>query len=280
MVTGGRWTGKTYANHPGVPQIIVRRSDADRVLFEINSGKHPVLEIGADNRWLPGPVKQYNVVADLPGTEKPDELVIVSGHFDSWNGPGSQGACDNGTGAMTAMEAARILSKVGAKPKRTIRFILWSGEEQGLYGSAGYVKRHPEELPKISAVLVDDGGTDYHGGFVGIESQKAIFETAFAPVVKAFPDMPMRFDTVEHPRHGSSDQDSFNDVGVPGFFTIESFNERYDPSNYRYLHHTQHDNLPEAIGPYLVDSSVDHEVVSYSLANLPTLLPRDTPPAP
>ncbi len=276
VVTGGRWTDKTYTSHPGVPQILVRKSDCDRVAFEITNGKHPVLEIAAENRWYPGPIKQYNVVADIPGTEKPDELVIVSGHFDSWNGPGSQGACDNGVGAMTAMEAARILSKVGAKPKRTIRFILWSGEEQGLFGSAGYVKRHPDELPKISAVLVDDGGTNYHGGFVGIAAQKDIMETAYAPVVKAFPDMPMVFDTREHmPRGGGSDHASFNAVGVPGFFTIET-----GRSNYTYLHHTQHDNLAEAIPEYLVQSSVDHAVVSYNLSCLPELLPRDTPPAP
>ena len=276
VVTGGRWGDKTYANHPGVPQIRVRKSDCDRVRFEIDNGKHPVLEIGADNRWYPGPVKQYNVVADLPGTEKPDEIVIVSGHFDSWNGPGSQGACDNGTGSMTAMEAARILTKVGAKPKRTIRFILWSGEEQGIYGSKGYVERHKDELPKISAVLVDDGGTNYHGGFVGLASQKEIFEAAYAPVVKAFPTMPMKFEVVEHmPRGGGSDHASFNAVGVPGFFTIET-----GRSNYNYLHHTQHDSLAEAIPEYLVQSSVDHAVVAFTLANLPDLLPRDTPPAP
>ena len=275
VVTGGRWTDKTYASHPGVPQILVRKTDGDRVAFEIANGKHPVLEIAADNRWYPGPVKQYNVVADIPGTERPDELVIVSGHFDSWNGPGSQGACDNGVGAMTAMEAARILSKVGAKPKRTIRFILWSGEEQGLYGSKGYVERHADELPKISAVLVDDGGTNYHGGFVGIAAQKDILEAAYAPVVRAFPDMPMVFETREHmPRGGGSDHASFNAVGVPGFFTIET-----GRSVYSYLHHTQHDNLAEAIPEYLVQSSVDHAVVSYSLACLPGLLPRDTPPA-
>ncbi len=276
VVTGGRWTGKTFASHPGVPQVTVRKSDCERVVFELTSGKKPILEIAADNRWIAGPVAQYNVVADIRGTEKPDEIVIVSGHFDSWNGPGSQGACDNGTGSMTAMEAARILSRVGAKPKRTIRFILWSGEEQGLFGSAGYVKRHPEELPKISAVLVDDGGTNYHGGFVGLASQKDIFESAFAPVVRAFPDMPMVFQTVEHmPRGGGSDHAPFNAVGVPGFFTIET-----GRSNYGYLHHTQHDDLSEAIPEYLVQSSVDHAVVSFTLANLPGLLPRDVPPAP
>ena len=273
VLTGGTWTGKTYADHPGVPQILVRKSEYDKIAYEIENRQRPVLEISADNRWYPGPVKQYNVVADLVGSEKPDEIVIVSGHFDSWNGPGSQGCCDNGTGSMTALEAARILTKVGAKPKRTIRFILWSGEEQGLYGSRGYVKNHPDELPKISAVIVDDGGTNYHGGFVGIAAQKAIMEAAFAPVAAAFPSMPMEFRTGERmPKGGGSDHASFNAVGVPGFFTLET-----GVSNYTYLHHTQHDNLSQAIPAYLVQSSVDHAVVAYSLANLPDLLPRDTP---
>lgn len=274
VITAGRWEGKTYENHPGVPQITVRKSDCDKIVSALNFDQKVALEIGADNRWQPGPVKQYNVVADLPGTEKPDEIVIVSGHFDSWNGPGSQGACDNGTGSMTAMEAARILTKIKAKPKRTIRFILWSGEEQGLYGSRAYVKKHADELPKISAVLVDDGGTNYHGGFVGIASQKEIMEAAFAPVARAFPEMPMAFRVASQmPKGGGSDHAPFNAVGVPGFFTIES-----GRSNYGYLHHTQHDNLSQAIPEYLVQSSVDHAVVAYNLACLPGLLPRDVSP--
>lgn len=272
-VTGGRWTGKTFESHPGVPQLTVRKSDCDQLLSCFSFNQTVKLAIGAENRWYPGPVKQFNVVADLPGTEKPDEMVIVSGHFDSWNGPGSQGATDNGTGAMTAMEAARILTKVKAKPKRTIRFILWSGEEQGLFGSTGYVKNHAAELPKVSAVLVDDGGTNYQGGYVGLATQKDIFEKAFAPVVTAFSDMPEVFRVSERmPRGGGSDHAPFNALGVPGFFTIET-----GRNNYTFVHHTQHDNLSQAIPEYLVQSSTNHAVVAYNLACLPGLLPRETP---
>jgi carboxypeptidase Q len=275
-VTGGRWTGKTYENHPGVPQLTVRKSDCDQLLSCFSFNQTVKLAIGAENRWYPGPVKQYNVIADLPGMEKPDEMVIVSGHFDSWNGPGSQGTTDNGTGSMTAMEAARILTKVKAKPKRTIRFILWSGEEQGIYGSSGYVKTHASELPKVSAVLVDDGGTNYQGGYVGLATQKDIFEKAFAPVVTAFSDMPQVFRVAERmPRGGGSDHAPFNAVGVPGFFTMET-----GRNNYTFVHHTQHDNLSQAIPEYLVQSSTNHAVVAYNLACLPGLLPREVPAAP
>ena len=99
----------------------------------------------------------YNTVAEIRGTEKPDEVVIIGGHLDSWDL--GTGATDNGTGSMAVLEAARALQKLGVKPKRTIRFVLFTGEEQGLNGSRAYVKAHASELAKISAVLVHDSGT-------------------------------------------------------------------------------------------------------------------------
>ena len=210
------------------------------------------------------------MVAEIPGTEKADEVVIVSGHLDSWDGPGSQGALDNGTGSCTAMEAARILCKASAKPKRTIRFILWTGDEQGLFGSQGYVRDHATEMPKISAVFVDDGGTNYQGGYVGIASQQSIFETAIAPMNVAFPDMPVKFEVRDKmPRGGGSDHASFNAVGVPGFFTIET-----GRSDYTFVHHTQHDRYEMAIPEYLVQSGTCHAVVSYNLACAGQMVPR------
>jgi hypothetical protein len=274
VVTSGTYTGKTFDNHPGLPNILVRKSDYDRLTRNIDFGRNPVVEIGADNRWYKGPRPVYDVVGEIRGTEKPDEVVIVSGHLDSWNGPGSQGALDNGVGTCTAMEAARILSRVHAKPKRTIRFILWTGEEQGLFGSTWYVQAHAAELPKISAVLVDDGGTNYQGGYQGIASQKALMEAAFAPTVKAFPQFPEKFVTVSRmPRGGGSDHVPFNAKGVPGFFTIET-----GRSDYGFVHHTQHDRLEFAIPEYLVQSGTNHAVVAYNLACAPGIVPRDALP--
>lgn len=273
VITAGRYTTVTNENHPGVPHILVRKSDYDRLARNIEFGRNPVVEINADNRWFRGPVPVSNVVAEIKGTEKPDEVVVVSGHLDSWNGPGSQGALDNGTGTCTCLEAARILTKVGAKPKRTIRFILWTGEEQGLLGSTDYVKKHADELSKISAVLVDDGGTNYQGGYEGIESQRDYMTTAYAPVVAAFPNMPEVFNASESgrmPRGGGSDHAPFNAVGVPGFFTIETGH-----SDYGFVHHTQHDRYEMAIPEYLVQSATNHAVVAYNLACAPDLLPRE-----
>jgi hypothetical protein len=273
VITSGPWTGKTYENHPGNTRVIVRKSDHDRVLRNIAFGRDVVLEIGADNRWHRGPVPQHNVVAEIRGTEKPDEVIIVSGHFDSWDGPGSEGALDNATGSSTAMEAARILMKVGAKPKRTIRFILWGGEEQGLHGSTAYVKQHEAELSKISAVLVDDGGTNYHGGYEAIASMEPMLRAAIQPTVAAFPNLPMQIRVLPRmPRGGGSDHVPFNRAGVPGFFTIET-----GRSDYGFVHHTQHDRYEMAIPEYLVQSATNHAVVAYNLACAESMLPRQAP---
>ena len=116
--------------------------------------------------------------------------MIVGGHIDSWDG--ATGATDNGTGVATTLEAARILMKAGVKPRRTIRFMLWSGEEQGLLGSAAYVKAHKDLMPKISAVLVHDGGTNYLSGIGATEAMLSDFEQVFAPVKELDPKLPVR----------------------------------------------------------------------------------------
>ena len=266
--THGTFTGLTMATLPKQLRITVRRSDWDRIVRNIEFGRNPVLEFDIENRFLPAqPV--YNVIADIPGTEKPDEFVIVSGHFDSWNGPGSQGAVDNGTGTMVTLEAARILMASGAKPKRTIRFVLWSGEEQGLLGSARYVEKHAADMDKISAVFVDDGGTNYQGGIGCLASQVEMIKTALAPMAAAFPDMPQVVNTVPALRGGGSDHASFIAKGVPGFFWMET-----GRANYGYSWHTQYDRLEFAIPEYLVQSSTNSAVFSYNLACAATLLPR------
>jgi carboxypeptidase Q len=273
VITSGNWRIE-QDKLPTGRRAQIRKSDMDKVIAQLDANKEVELEFNLDQKWVKGPRPQYNVIAEIKGTEKPDEVVIVSGHFDSWDGPGSVGALDNGTGSSTALEAARILCKVGAKPKRTIRFILWTGEEQGLFGSRGYVALHMNEMDKISAVLVDDGGTNYQGGYVGIESQKAMMETAFAPLNTAFPDMPVIFQVrATMPTGGGSDHVPFNAVGVPGFFTMET-----GRSDYNFVHHTQHDYLKYAIPEYLVQSSVCHAVVSYNLACAGELLPRAPKP--
>jgi carboxypeptidase Q len=266
----GNWRGKTYENRPKDVVIIVSKDDHDRIVRNIDFGRKTTLEFDIENLWFKGPIPQYNVVADIVGTEKPDEIVIICGHIDSWNSPGSHGACDNGTGSAVAIEAARILMRTGMRPKRTIRIVLFGGEEQGLLGSRGYVETHRDKLQNIVAVLNDDGGTNYQGGYSGIASMKEIMERAFAPTVAAFPDLPMSFRTVpQMPSGGSSDHAPFIWEGIPAFFTVES-----GRANYGKVWHTQYDVYEEAIPEYLFQSSTNHAVVAYNLATIAERLPN------
>jgi carboxypeptidase Q len=204
--------------------------------------------------------------------------VIVSGHLDSWNGPGSTGTIDNGTGSSVTLEAARILMAAGAKPKRTIRFILWTGEEQGLLGSKSYVERNGDQLDKISCVLVDDGGTNYEGGLGGTDAMLPMLANATAPINNVFySETDGRYLNVNlHSTGerlsggGGSDHASFNAVGVPGFFWDE-----VGRADYGYGWHTQYDRLDQAIPEYLMQSSTCAAVTAYNLACAPSLLPRE-----
>jgi carboxypeptidase Q len=272
--TGGRFTGLTMESLPKQSEIRVRKSDFDTLMLALKAGRDVTLELNIDNRFIQGPVPQYNIIADLPGSEKPDEMVIVCGHFDSWNGPGSVGANDNGTGSTVAFEAARLLAKTGAKPKRTIRFIWWSGEEQGLLGSRAYVQMHKDEMDKISAVFNDDGGTNYQGGYQCLETMVPMLKAAMSPIEAAFPDMPMRLDVVaEMPRGGSSDHAPFNMVGVPGFYSIEA-----GKADYGFVWHTQNDRPEFSVPEYLTQSSTNAAVVALNVACANTLLPRGPKP--
>src|SRR5262249_12551574 len=123
----------------------------------IRRGERVAVEVDVKNTLGRDALMQYNTVAEIRGTTKPDELVLLGAHLDSWDL--ATGGTDNGTGAIAVLEAARILVASGAKPSRTIRFVLFSGEEQGLLGSQAYVDAHKKEMDRIQAVLVLDNGT-------------------------------------------------------------------------------------------------------------------------
>lgn len=234
----------------------------------VESGQNVELGFSIDNRFFNGPVPQNNVIADIPGTEKPDEYVIVGGHIDSWDG--AQGAVDNGTGVATTMEAARLLMAAGAKPKRTIRFMLWGGEEQGLLGSRAYVEQHPELMSKVSVVLVHDGGTNYLSGIRVTPDMRAQVEKVFAPVQKLAPDtLPFEIGHADGLQTGGSDHSSFIRAGVPGFFWVQD-----GRSDYNHMHHTQHDTFETAIAEYQRHSAMVVAIAAYNFANLDQMLER------
>ncbi|HIC22137.1 MAG TPA: M20/M25/M40 family metallo-hydrolase, partial [Planctomycetes bacterium] len=140
----------TWDNLPTTPRVNLRKDQYDVIAEKLAAGEDVTLRIDIRNHFQPGPTKFYNVIGDIVGSEFPDEYVIIGGHIDSWDG--ATGTTDNGTGSATTIEAARILMAAGATPRRTIRFMLWSGEEQGLLGSRAWVEKNPDVMDKISAV--------------------------------------------------------------------------------------------------------------------------------
>ncbi len=258
---------------PTTPVINMRKDDHESIVNALKEGKNVVLEFDIRNYFKKGPIPLYNVIADIPGTDFPDEYVIVGGHIDSWDG--ATGTTDNGTGCATTLEAARILMKAGIKPRRTIRFMLWSGEEQGLLGSAAYVKAHRDLMPKISAVLVHDGGTNYLSGIGATKAMMSDIERAFAPVIGLDAAMPFTIREVNGLRGGGSDHASFLAAGVPGFFWGQA-----GKANYTHTHHTQYDTYDTAIPEYQKHSSLVAALGAVGIANLDNLLSRENMTAP
>jgi hypothetical protein len=185
-----------WDNLPTTPTVTLLQSEWNRVVGLLAGGREVTLEFDIRNEFKKGPVKVHNVVADIPGSELPDEYVIIGAHIDSHDA--GTGAMDNGTGVAAAMEAARILMASGARPKRTIRFVLFGGEELGILGANGYVDSHPELMPKISAMYNMDMGADYISGILATDAMLDDFEAVFVPVKALNPGMTFEIERVEH----------------------------------------------------------------------------------
>ncbi len=274
--TGGNYR-ISWDELPQVTQVTVRRDQAKEIGSWLEEGQEVVVEFDLDQDFVQGPIPLYNVIAEIPGTEKPEEIVIFGGHIDSWDG--ATGTNDNGTGTATTMEAARLLmaalEKTGMQPKRTIRFMLWSGEEQGLFGSKEYIAQHPEENERISAVVVHDGGTNYLSGIVATPAMEPMFEEVFAPVeamVAALDDPEFDFEirgVSRLPQGIGSDHDSYVRIGIPGFFWNQA-----GESSYTYVHHTQHDTYENAIARYEEHSAKIIAMTAWRLGAAEQMVPR------
>lgn len=223
------------------------------------------VEVEIHNKITPGPIPVYNTVGEIKGSEKPDEFVVLGAHLDSWDL--AQGTTDNGTGTCVVLEAARILAKSGIKPKRTIRFILFTGEEQGLFGSKAYVKAHEAEMAKCSMALVHDTGTGKVVG-IGLQGREAV-KPILDEELTAFKELGC-YDLNLRSMPGS-DHMSFDEAGVPGFAVQQDWAE------YRFTHHSQSDTLDKAKEPDLIQGAQVLAVAAMRVANMPNLLPHGKP---
>jgi hypothetical protein len=245
-----------------LPNVVIAHEDYAMFDRLIAMGVTPRVEGRVENRVGKTRVQQWNTVAELPGTERPGEVVILGAHLDSWDL--GTGVTDNGTGSMVVLEAARVLAKSGLQPKRTIRFILFSGEEEGLLGSRAYAAQHAAEADSIQAVLVVDNGTGMIKGqaLQGRNELEQLWKDLLAPVNA------LGATEVRQANKGGTDHLAFIPYGVPGF------NFDQESRGYNHTHHSQVDTYDHAVPADLMQASAVMAVTAFELANLPELLPR------
>jgi carboxypeptidase Q len=245
------------------PSAYLEREDYLQIWRLLDAGTPVQLELNVQSSFSGKPVEVYNTVAEIRGTEKPDEVVILGAHLDSWDL--GTGATDNGTGSMAVLEAARALQKLGVKPKRTIRFVLFSGEEQGLNGSKAYVQAHKDELAKISGVLVHDTGTGkvLTIGLMGNYKVRETIDRVLYPMAE-----PLGIMEPSLRSEGGSDHVPFDTAGVPSFWCVQ------EVADYDKMHHSQADVLDHVRWDDLTEGAQVLAVFAYNVAELPELLPR------
>lgn len=260
--------------------IVIGVEDYNTILRLLKANIPVKMDAEVKAKFFADDLKGYNVIAEIPGTDPTlkDEVVMLGGHLDSWQG--ATGATDNAAGSAVMLEAIRILKATGLKPKRTIRIGLWSGEEEGLLGSRGYVKKTfgdpatMQLLPaheKFSSYFNIDNGTGKIRGIYlqGNEACRHIFEQWFVP----FHDLDAKTITISNT--GGTDHQSFDAVGLPGFQFIQ------DPIEYdTRTHHSTMDSYDHLIGDDLKQMATIVAAFVYNAAQRVEKLPRKELPKP
>ena len=243
-----------------VPGAALTLEDALMLHRMQDRGQTPVVRLVMSARTLP-PSPSRNVVAELRGTEKPDEVVVVSGHLDSWDV--GQGAMDDGGGMVAAWEAVRLMKKLGLRPKRTVRVVAWVNEENGVMGGRGYAQAHAAELSKHVLAIESDEGTFKPRGF-GYGGPDAGL-----PAVKAVGALLARIDAGEvHAGGGETDIGPMMRAGVPGMGLD------VDGTKYFWYHHTEADTLDKLDPHELALCVAALAGMAYGVADLPQALPQ------
>jgi carboxypeptidase Q len=259
-----RHTNSNQGEIDRIPQVLVAREDGERISRLLASG-HPVWADLAIPNQIGGPIKTANVIAEIKGSEKPDEFVILGAHLDSWEL--GTGALDNGCNAALVVDALRAIKVSGLRPRRSIRFILFSGEEEGLLGSRAYARAHRHELDKAAGVIIYDSGTGKTTGFSD-GGHKDIIDTAkrlIAPL-KQFGVTDMKTDM-----ESGTDHYDFMLEGVPTFVADQ------EESNYMENYHAVSDTYDKVDFVQLKKNVAEAAEFSFALANLPEKIgPRFT----
>jgi carboxypeptidase Q len=265
--------GYGYVAAETIPTVVLRNEDFGRIARLLAAGTPVTLEFNIVNRTYPDARTQHNVIAEIPGTDKADEVVMLGAHFDSWHG--ATGATDNGIGSAIMMEAARILRAIDARPRRTIRVALWGGEEQGLLGSQAYVRERfgaaesPKlEFAKLSAYWNIDTGTGVIRGATVFGPPEGA--RVLAQLLKPWEEFKVYGAIATSSRNvGGTDHTSFNNAGLPGIGTS------LDPIEYNtHTHHFNLDTYERLLPDDVKKNAVVTASVVYHLATRDELMPR------
>ena len=256
------------ANTRTIPTVDILLEDYGMLYRLVENGHDPVIRVRAESVDH-GVAPTFNTIAEIPGTEKPDEYIILSAHYDSWDG--GTGATDNGTGSITMMEVARILKEVYPNPKRTILVGLWGGEEQGLNGSRAFVEDNPEIIDGLQVLLNQDNGTgrvvDINGmGFLHAYEYftrwlSAVPNDVRSHIETTFPGMPSG---------GGTDHASFVAAGAPGF-VLRSLNWSY----FNYTWHTNRDTYDKIVFDDLRNNVILIATLAYMASEDPETFNRE-----
>jgi len=261
-----------------LPQIVVSSEHYNRMVRQLQKGQVIKSELTYEVEFTPA-APGFNVIAEIPGTDLKDEVVMIGAHLDSWHA--GTGATDNASGSAVMMEAMRIIKSLGISPRRTIRIGLWSGEEQGLIGSRNYVKRvlgerldktAPYDSIKLTPAgekfsvyfNMDNGTGKYRGVYLqSNENARSVFRAWFKSFEK------LGATTITYQNTGGTDHQSFDAIGLPGFQFIQ------DPIEYRTrTHHTSMDVYDKTIEADLKHNAVITAAFAWLAANRDELFPR------
>ena len=273
---------RTYDLAKAVPTVVMRNDDYGRIERLLADGEDVKLEFNIVNETYPNGKTSYDVVGEIPGSDKADEIVMLGGHLDSWHS--ATGATDNAIGSTMMLEAARLIKALGMKPRRTIRVALWSGEEEGLLGSAAYVKQHfgTAEEPKPEWAKLDcyfniDSGTGRVRGASVFGPPEAA--TILSGVMAQYKDWSMGTASATTSRAtGGTDSTNFNAAGLPGIGLQQ------DPIEYgSFTWHTQLDTYERIVPEDVKQAATEIAAMIWTVANLDEMIPRlpkDQMPAP
>jgi carboxypeptidase Q len=250
------------ADIPKIPAAAVTVEDAEMIHRLISRGEKVEVKLNLGANTLPD-AQSANVIGELRGRERPDEVVMICGHLDSWDV--GTGASDDGAGCIMAMEAARILAKLNLRPRRTLRVVLFTNEENGLRGARAYGEAHQLEFEKHVAAIESDSGAARPQGF-SFSGKDRAFATIerIAPLLQS-----LKANNISRSEGAGADISVLTKAGVPGL------GMRPDPTHYFDIHHTHADTLEKIDRVDLSMNVATLAVMAYVIADLPEALPRD-----